>query len=478
MDGAQGYLVSAVLLMKGGRSVGESKQFGPIVRNLTCLAAAAAFFLCSSTPALAASEPEIGGVVTDDEISVSVPTSISCTMMADGTVVAPSGLAVVNRGKEAIVMDAFTQDAMGHSIGYSLDAEGSRVLTRRDGADTAKPNGTDISAGASCRLTLSVDALNRAQNGALMDSAVQKATNLFELGFKFNVKALREYVKVSKGSDGVFHAQAVGLQDGAVAAYQWYIKGEGAINGAVSPDYRPAKTDDGKTLYCKVTDSSGKYSGELVSNEVVYRVDKLNAKVTASVEGNKVVATVTGAPSDAKLHYQWFRKGQKQDVVTRSWDLGPWENGNVTVPVRGDEVTVLLEQKDNKPLMRSVFLSATADGVSGQVYYGEAYQIAGVPTTIQLPSGISTLYFHLANGDVNAHSYSLTIQCPYQVDESIPGATERVYTPVADDKGMRLYCKVTDSSGKYVGELVSNEVASPASLSAGEIQMEGDVDVA
>lgn len=70
--------------------MGKTKKAGLLARAVTCLAATIAIALGTASPAFAAGE--IDGSVDTSNISVTVPTSIPCTMMADGTVVAPSDL--------------------------------------------------------------------------------------------------------------------------------------------------------------------------------------------------------------------------------------------------------------------------------------------------------------------------------------------------------------------------------------------------
>lgn len=124
--------------------MGKTKKAGIIARAVTCLAATVAIALGTAFPAFAADE------ITDDvdtsNITVTVPTSIPCTMMADGTVVAPSGLSIVNSG-DAVVVDAYTADAMGNDIDFTLDIGGVRALSRTGGKDVAPACGIDLSSG-------------------------------------------------------------------------------------------------------------------------------------------------------------------------------------------------------------------------------------------------------------------------------------------------------------------------------------------
>ena len=68
--------------------MGKTKKAGIIARAVTCLAATAAIAMGTASPAFAAGEPDSPNV-PDAAISVTVPVEIPCTMMADGTVVAP-----------------------------------------------------------------------------------------------------------------------------------------------------------------------------------------------------------------------------------------------------------------------------------------------------------------------------------------------------------------------------------------------------
>lgn len=114
--------------------MGKTKKAGLLARAVTCLAATIAIALGTASPAFAAGE--IDGSVDTSNISVTVPTSIPCTMMADGTVVAPSDLSIVNSG-DAVVMDAYTADAMGNAVDFTLDIGGTRALSRTGGKDSA-----------------------------------------------------------------------------------------------------------------------------------------------------------------------------------------------------------------------------------------------------------------------------------------------------------------------------------------------------
>lgn len=243
------------------------RKAGLLARAVTCLAATIAIALGTASPAFAIGEPSVDPIVPDAEISVTVPTSIPCTMMADGTVVVPSGLSIVNSG-DAVVVDAYTADAMGNAVDFTLDIGGTRALSRTGGKDTAPASGIDFSSGSKV-LHLKVSKLDRKTNAALMDKASRGGTDMLKLGFKFSEKALQGDVSISGDTTvgSTLTATASNLQTDAMPSYQWYRDGS-AIPGATSGAYTTVEADAGHEIICKVTDSSGRYSGALTSTAI------------------------------------------------------------------------------------------------------------------------------------------------------------------------------------------------------------------
>lgn len=247
--------------------MGKTKKAGLLARAVTCLAATIAIALGTASPAFATGEPSVDPIVPDAEISVTVPTSIPCIMMADGTVVTPSDLYIVNSG-DAVVVDAYTADAMGNAVDFTLDIGGTRALSRTGGKDTAPASGIDFSSGSKV-LHLKVSKLDRKTNAALMDKASRGGTDMLKLGFKFSEKALQGDVFISGDTTvgSTLTATASNLQADAKPSYQWYRDGS-AISGATSGAYTTVEADAGHEIICKVTDSSGRYSGALTSNAI------------------------------------------------------------------------------------------------------------------------------------------------------------------------------------------------------------------
>lgn len=158
-----------------------------LMRALSGIAIAAAVALSPAAPASA--WDEIPPDISTDTIDVTVPTEIPCTLMADGTVVAPSGLRITDRSDTDVILDAYTADSHGHAVDFTLDVDGQRALTRKDGKDTAPAGGVPIdrlSGGSD--LKLNVSKLTRQSDSSLIDAAANGPTAMFTLGFSFRFK--------------------------------------------------------------------------------------------------------------------------------------------------------------------------------------------------------------------------------------------------------------------------------------------------
>lgn len=375
-------------------------------------AVAAVFALCSISPTTACAAPD--AVVED--IKVTVPTEIPCSLMPDGTVMVPSGLSIENGSGELLAADVRTADAKGHMVDFTLDIGGINALTRSNGNDSAPALGVDVGAGANA-MALNVSELTRQSNAALIDAATAGKADMFELGFKFNLRELQGQVPIDgepmAGSE--LTARVIGAQDDAKLAYQWYSIGSASetlvnedvqmfgevsreftcgtdavvsasimdsgfirngvsvkvldaetgqevtsdlilspgssvtlslpkagryrlkmmntdplehslyasvssdmevkIDGATGMSYTPSSDNVGKKLFCKVVDSSGKYTGTLQSN-LLMMPKKLTGMISipSSVAESHLISEPPVVrvgvlretfPADADLRYEW-----------------------------------------------------------------------------------------------------------------------------------------------------------------------------
>lgn len=218
--------------------MGKTKKAGIIARAVTCLAATVAIALGTASPAFAAGE--VTDSVDTSNISVTVPTTIPCTMMADGTVVTPSDLSIANSG-DAVVMDAYTADAMGNVIDFTLDIGGTRALTRTSGKDEPATSLIRLDAGSVGPLTLSVSKLSRSNHGSLIDRAADGAANMFQIGFNFDTTALTDKAAINiEGTpevDSTLTANVTGVPSHAQMGYQWYRKKTESVQQLISSTY-------------------------------------------------------------------------------------------------------------------------------------------------------------------------------------------------------------------------------------------------
>ena len=223
-----------------------------VQRALAAVFAAGAIALCTGFPAYAATP--------DGNVTVSVPTQLSCSLLPDGGVVAPSGATVSNGGTQAMVASAYTADTRGHSVDFGVTLDGSCLLTRRSGKDTALE--IDMAGGRSAKVGLDVADLDRISNAALMDAAAQGETTMFTVGWKFEFKALQGTVAISGDAKlgTTLTASISETQADAQLGYRWYRDGK-LIAGADGATYITRDEDVDKTLKCEVYDAGGKYAG-------------------------------------------------------------------------------------------------------------------------------------------------------------------------------------------------------------------------
>lgn len=261
--------------------MGKTKKAGLLARAVTCLAATVAIALGTASPAFAAGE--VTDSVDTSNISVTVPTTIPCTMMADGTVVAPSDLSIVNSG-DAVVVDAYTADSMGNAVDFTLDIGGTRALSRTGGKDEPALSPIKLKAGSEGSLTLSVSKLSRSNHGSLIDRAADGATDMFRLGFNFDTTTLTDKAAINiEGTPEVgstLTANVTGAPPHAQMSYQWYRKKTESVQRLIS------STNDlqyGGALYVEVPEL-GKIIIKVSNSDGAYVSDEYQALFSNDIE--------------------------------------------------------------------------------------------------------------------------------------------------------------------------------------------------
>ena len=158
---------------------------------------------------------------------------------------------------------------------------------------------------------------------------------------------------------------------------------------------------------------------------------------------NGLKAKVSGAQSDAKLAFEWHRKRTVTDSFT--WDIPMLTPAQRTISV-GENAYIEVSMMDSNPVRNGYTIVVTGD--SGEVYRQTFVEFG--TATIQIPT--SGVYFlRIENTDPMAHTAYVRITS--DKDSLIAGAaSDSIGVSEAGD----YYCVVTDTSGKYKGQLVSN----------------------
>lgn len=158
---------------------------------------------------------------------------------------------------------------------------------------------------------------------------------------------------------------------------------------------------------------------------------------------NGLKAKVSGAQSDAKLAFERHRKRTVTDSFT--WDIPMLTPAQRTISV-GENAYIEVSMMDSNPVRNGYTIVVTGD--SGEVYRQTFVEFG--TATIQIPT--SGVYFlRIENTDPMAHTAYVRITS--DKDSLIAGAaSDSIGVSEAGD----YYCVVTDTSGKYKGQLVSN----------------------
>ena len=164
------------------------------VREITGIWRAAAV-LCAAAFAMAwclafpfapayADEGGVGASPDDDTIVVSVPTTVPCTLLSDGTVVAPTSWKIENSGSTParLAMATATTDYDGISV--SAKANGSTLLDYSAGFASYDPT-LVVPANGSLDVSWSVSRLNSAAHADLFEQASQHPVTLLSASFLF-----------------------------------------------------------------------------------------------------------------------------------------------------------------------------------------------------------------------------------------------------------------------------------------------------
>ena len=240
-----------------------------------------------------------------------------------------------------------------------------------------------------------------------------------------------------------------GTPSGFRAAYQWRRDGRD-IEGATGDSYQLSPEDVGHEVECVVTDASGAYSGEITSEP--HTVDKAKGKVGVSVSGDTmtggtVTAALGGIPSlgDTDVTWRW----QRSDSASGPWSDISGATSDEYSPTSADS---------------GKWIRAVGDATNPYYELGEATSDAFGPIEGRPLAGVASL-----DGSATVSS-TLTIRVTgaqsdaklryqwFRDGVTIDGADGSTYVATKDDLGHMISCQVSDTSGRYAGNLVAGPV--------------------
>lgn len=220
------------------------------------------------------------------------------------------------------------------------------------------------------------------------------------------------------------------------------------IPGATAQTYTTGDADASHEVMCKVTDTSGRYTGTLTSNTVLPYNPMLQGSVNISKSGSSLWASASGCQSDASLSYQWHRKATTTDSF--SLNIPMFASAQRTVSV-GENASIIVSMMDSN-IPRNGFTIEVTDG-GERVYYETFIELK--PVTVSLPAPSDGYVINIENTDPFEHT--AYIQVISDVDTVVQNTTSNTYSLSSSERGT-FYCIDTDSSGKYEGQLLSNNI--------------------
>ena len=259
------------------------------------------------------------------------------------------------------------------------------------------------------------------------------------------IKTQPKNVTADNGSKVKFSVSAVGTK----LSYQWYYKKSDETSWTLWSGHNTASTSvtvnsswNGRQVCCRVTDGSGK---SVCSKTVVVivtqelKITEQPKNVTASIGGTaKLSVTAVGT----KLSYQWYYK--KSDET--SWTLWSGHNtASTSVTVNsswnGRQVCCRVTDGSGKSVCsKTVVVTVTQELKITEQPKSQTISLGNSITVSVKAQGIGITYqwYYKKKGETS-----------WSIWTTRTHASENV-TPNATWNGIQLYCKVKNSSGKYV----------------------------
>ena len=307
---------------------------GRALRAVASVALAAASLVAPAAAYGAVPESKNG-----ENITFSIPTSLRCAVRADGTVIAPSGWSMSNSGSGKVeITGVSVSNAIGKlklsgksgTIGYAVGNGNGSYSVSYDAASDCKFSSTSnrplgIESGKSLSWNWNIGKLNASDHRAALDAAASGRARLCDMSFSYAPVGNSLSSEGTTGSmSGTVNSQSSSVMpvggtatanvgnapSNASLSYQWYtVDSNGSYSAIANANGKTLKVlaaYRGKDIVCRVSDSSGHYSGYVETARKPVR--NLTPKVGisgSSVYGNKLTATVSGLPSGATYTYKY-----------------------------------------------------------------------------------------------------------------------------------------------------------------------------
>ena len=275
----------------------------------------------------------------EQNITFSIPTSLRCAVKADGTVIAPSGWSMSNSGSGKVeITGVSVSNAIGKlklsgksgSVGYAVGEGSGSYAVSYDAADGCKFSSTSnrplgIESGKTLSWNWNIGKLNASDHRAALDTAASGRARLCDMSFSYASVGNSLSSEGTTGSmSGVVNSQSSSVlpvggtatanvgnaPSNASLSYQWYtVDSNGSYSAIANANGKTLKVlaaYRGKDIVCRVSDSSGHYSGyvETARKPVRNLAPKVGISGSA-VYGNKLTASASGLPSDATYTYKY-----------------------------------------------------------------------------------------------------------------------------------------------------------------------------
>lgn len=212
----------------------------------------------------------------DDQLSLTVPTQFPCVLLGDGTIVEPDWVVANPTAKAASVSainvsyDYLNSNGIDGSLLFGEGGSVERTINMNTGASKTSAQLSKTLEGNKTKsfdIDVELDATNM-NRYVLYTDATLSPVAICDISMTYTMPISGTFsISGNKTSGSVISSNLSGFPADATPQYQWYKDGV-AISGANATTYTVQVGDIGSSITCKVTDSSGKYVGQVVSNGV------------------------------------------------------------------------------------------------------------------------------------------------------------------------------------------------------------------